>query len=175
MKPLKDKVVKKVSQLSAKIQVYLAEKNFPPHVISQFAQFPSEEMESIFRLLLPYSLNQNTWAILLDQLHDVVLRDGKVGSVIIQNILEKIPSHYGSVEKMKALKEELHQLRYPRFSQKEKEFEEKIRLLKPPSFVKITHAPFFEDSSIEIKATLNSEMDREELAIFLKKAESFWR
>ncbi len=111
--------------------------------------------------------------MILEQLHDVMLRDGKNEEQVLRELLEKIPSHYDVPGKLKYLKEELYQLRYPRYSQKKKDFEEKVRALKPPKFVQVIPFQFFEDSSVEIKAKLNSEEDRRELIAFLERMENF--
>lgn len=131
------------------------------------------ELETIRELLSSFRINENTWTMICEQLHDVEKRDGKKASLILRDLLEKIPSHYDAPGKLKCLKEELQQSRYPRYSQKKKEFEKKLTLLKTPVFVQVTHAPFFEDSSLEIKAKLGSDDDRKELVSFLERMENF--
>lgn len=140
----------------------------PPHVAKKLLLFSQGERAKILDELSRLPLNQNNLADILDLLAEISRRDRVSASTIVLGGIVATKEIIDPYKKIDGLKEFLRQKRFPLYHEKKRRFEEAVKKLRLPETASVTPSPFFEETLVEMKATLRSEEDLKKLVEAMK-------
>ncbi|MBI2340224.1 MAG: hypothetical protein HYU99_07670 [Deltaproteobacteria bacterium] len=123
----------------------------------------------LVQILSLYRLNQNKLREVRERLSDLSKRDEKPEERILEEAIRAIPPNVQESQRGDALMEILRDRRYPRYRQKKKEFDEKVKSCRFPRGIQVYPQPWFEEEGFEIRGRVNSEGEKEQLVQALQK------
>ncbi len=162
-----------VAHLPEPVLSALAEGRWFADTALALERIPKSSRESVFRFLDGLRLNYSLQREFLENLADLCTRHETrpqefLDSAVIRDILAhptwSLPQKADRVRRF--LKEHAH----PRLEAAERAFARRINDLKPPSFVRIQHAPYFETGDLHISLSLNGLRQLKEALSFLAEA-----
>jgi len=141
-----------ISRFSKDVKSFIHQKNMSLASLEIFAEFNSRERKLLLPLLQP--LGQNKQMELLEDLHEISLRDGvSAQEFLISEGMGKIlhSEKLSPLQKSDRIRQWLRQKRYPRLSSRRKAFKQALRNSGWPEDISIEPSPFFEEEAITVQ------------------------
>lgn len=156
-----------VSRFSKDVKSFIHQKNMSLASIEVFAEFNSRERKLLLPLLQP--LGQNKRQELLEDLHEISLRDGvSAQEILTSEGMGKIlhSEKFSSLQKSDHIRQWLRKKRYPRLSSRREALKQALRKSKWPEDISIEPSPFFEEEALTVRFCFK---DKEELRSLLAR------
>lgn len=141
-----------ISRFSKDVKSFIHQKNMSLASLEIFAEFNSRERKLLLPLLQP--LGQNKQKELLEDLHEISLRDGvSAQEFLISEGMGKIlhSEKLSPLQKSDRIRQWLRQKRYPRLSSRRKAFKQALRKSGWPEDISIEPSPFFEEEAMTVQ------------------------
>ena len=163
-----------MSSIADQLIAYAQERRLSAPTLHRWQAWPEEDQAAFFSVVKELQLNENQLRDFLDWLEEIIARDG----VTVQDLwgrgelLRPLESKLSRNDKLKAVKEVLRKIRYPRLSHLEDDLRAAIKALDLDNRVRVSFPPALEGNEVtlEIKAR-NLEEVREHLALLQQKLE----
>ncbi len=142
-----------LAKMEEDVKEYVLREKVSRSNLRRLAALSVEDRKAVLPLLTSLKLGENHLREMLTLLVEITKRDhSRVMEVVDHPELQAILSHpeFTSTQKTEKVKKVLLNLRYPRMSQLEEQFEKKKRDLTLPSNISLNHPPFFEGKGIRI-------------------------
>lgn len=138
------------------IIAYAGEKHLSTLTLARWQAWTEEDQAAFFTLARELQLGENHVRDCLDWLEEIVLRDGGTIHELLAKpeIRRPLDAKLGRNDKLKAVKDTLRRLRYPRLSRLEEELRAAVKALDLGSRVRISFPPALEgdEVTVEVKA-----------------------
>ena len=135
---------------------YTQHKRLSQATLSRWQAWTEADQQALLRLAQELQLGENHLRDFLDWLEDIVARDGGTIAEVLQQpeIRRPLILQQSRNDRLKAVKDTLRKLRYPRLSRLEDELQAGVKALALGRQVRISFPPAFEgdEVTIEIKA-----------------------
>jgi hypothetical protein len=145
-----------LSNLSEQIAAYAQQKHLGAPVLARWQAWAHEDQAAFLTLAEKLQLGENQIRDFLDWLEEVAVRDGGAIHEILARpeIRRPLDSRLSRNDKLKAVKDALRKLRYPRLSRLEEELRAAVKALDLGSRVRVSFPPALEgdEVTIELKA-----------------------
>ena len=145
-----------MSLLADQLVAYAQEKRFSAQTLQRWQSWKEEDRAALLVVAKALQLNENQLRDFLDWLEEIVTRDGVavrdlLGRVDLQHPLR---ANLSRNDKLKAVKEALRKIRYPRLSRLEDDLRAAVKALDLGSRVRISFPAALEgdEITVEIKA-----------------------
>ena len=139
-----------------KISTYAQQKRLSQSTLERWLAWPEADQAALWELVQEIQLGENHLRDFLDWCEEIVLRDGGTIMDLLSHpfLRQPLSSKLGRNDKLKAVKDALRKLRYPRLSRLEEDLRTAVKALDLGRRVQISFPPSFEgeDITIEIKA-----------------------
>lgn len=141
--------------LTDQITAYAQEKHLSPHTLARWQTWTAEDQAALLTLARELQLNDNHLRDFLDWLEEIVLRDRcTVGAVLAgPEIQRQLRAKTARSEKLKAVKESLRKVRYPRLSRLEEDLRTAIKALDLGGRVRVSFPPALEGDEVTVTIT----------------------
>jgi hypothetical protein len=163
-----------MSSIAEGIASYAQEKRLSAQTLQRWQSWSEEDQSALFPLARELQLNENQLRDFLDWLEEIVARDGvTVRDVLARTELQRpLEARLSRNDKLKAVKETLRKIRYPRLSQLEDDLRAAIKALDLGNRVRVSFPAALEGNEItlEIK-TRNIQEIRDSLTQLQQKLE----
>ncbi len=156
-----------ISRFSKDVKSFIHQKNMSLASIEVFAEFNSRERKLLLPLLQP--LGQNKRQELLEDLHEISLRDGvSAQEILTSEGMGKIlhSEKFSFLQKSDRIRQWLRRKRYPRLSSHKEALKLALRKSKWPEDISIEPSPFFEEEALTVRFRFK---DKEELRSLLAR------
>lgn len=120
----------------------------------RMCSFTEEDRETLAGLFSTVSFSSSNELNVLDMTAEICFRDKTNAESVLKLI--KADSLYLEKDPSSAILSELSRLRYPSYSDHEKEWKDEVAKIKIPLRHSIHHSPFFEKKGIELRLFLDS-------------------
>ena len=162
-----------ISRFSRDTKSFIQQKNMSLASLEYFAQFNSRERKLLLPLLQP--LGQNRQKELLENLHEISLREGIPGEKILRSegigrILHS--EKLSPLQRSDRILQWLRQKRYPCLSSRRKAFEKALRRSGWPKNISIEPSPFFEEEAVTVQFSFKNEAELGSLLERLRQVSS---
>ena len=146
-------IVSQLVRLRDEIKRYIAEEEVSLENASQLSEFSPEDQAVIGRLVSKLKLGENKLKEVLVFLREVSLRDGLTIRELVRGEIEAVASDAGlsKVQKTHRVRRRLREMRYPRLTELEREFQEKRRGLGLGPGVSLNPPPYFEGDTFRLE------------------------
>ena len=145
-----------MSSIANELAIYAQEKRLSVQTLQRWQSWSEEDQAALFPVAKELQLNENQLRDFLDWLEEIVARDGvTVRDVLGRSELQRhLEAKLSRNDKLKAVKEGLRKVRYPRLSQLEDDLRAAIKALDLGNQVRVSFPPALEGNEItlEIKA-----------------------
>jgi len=145
-----------MSAIAEGIASYAQEKRLSAQTVQRWQSWPEQDRAAFFLVAKELQLNDNQLRDFLDWLEEIVARDGgTVQDILARTELQRpLESKLSRSDKLKAVKETLRKIRYPRLAQLEEDLRVAIKALDLGNRVRVSFPPALEGNEItlEIKA-----------------------
>ena len=135
---------------------YAQEKRLSAQTLQRWQSWSEEDQAALMTVAKELHLNDNQLRDFLDWLEEIVARDGMTVRVILDRteVQRPLEARLSRNDKLKAVKEALRKIRYPRLSQLEEDLRVAIKALDLGNRVRVSFPPALEGNEItlEIKA-----------------------
>jgi len=142
-----------LARMEEEVKRYVLEEAVSRSNIRKLARLSVEDRNAAITLLTALKLGENSLREILTLLEEITKRDRcSVRKVIDLNEIQSLITHpeLTSTQKTERVKRVLMDLRYPRMSHLEEQFEKKRRGLSLPPTISLHHPPFFEGRGLRI-------------------------
>ena len=145
-----------MSSIANELAIYAQEKRLSVQTLQRWQSWSEEDQAALFPVAKELQLNENQLRDFLDWLEEIVARDGvTVRDVLGRSELQRhLEAKLSRNDKLKAVKEGLRKVRYPRLSQLEDDLRAALNVLDLGNQVRVSFPPALEGNEItlEIKA-----------------------
>lgn len=148
------------------IKKYYQEHNYHLKWIKLWKIISSEYIEKVFEELKDYPLNQNLWAEVLKNLHELSRKE----SISFLETIEKIKKNILDPKDFKQFRSKLIEFLFPKLSDKQRQVEEYVKKCKGVG-IKVDFSPFFEEESVYVNFKMDSPQEIDEKIKELKSVE----
>jgi hypothetical protein len=152
---INDELIKKLALLiSDEFSEVLSKERISLKSALTLCEFLPQDRKYMRDLFLDISFSNSHQQKVLELIEELIFREKHT----VSNIFEKLGIHrYIELEKpQKHILHELFKFRYPLYQKHEREWEQKIKNVKMPGHMKLTHSPFFEKRGLQLTIELNS-------------------
>ncbi|MBI3300985.1 MAG: hypothetical protein HYZ72_02755 [Deltaproteobacteria bacterium] len=160
--------------LAEQIIAYAQQKHLSAQTLARWQAWAENDQAAFLALAQELQLGENHLRDFLDWLEEVVLRDGGTTRDLLARpeIRRPLAAKLARNDKLKAVKDALRKLRYPRLSRLEEDLRAAVKALDLGSRVRVSFPPTFEgdEVTVEIKARNVKELD-ESLARLRQRVE----
>ncbi len=141
--------------LVEQIVAYAQEKRLSTDTLTRWRTWTTEDQAALLILASELQLNENHLRDFLDWLEEIALRDRcTVGAVLaIPEIQRQLRAKTARNEKLKAVKESLRKVRYPRLSRLEEDLRIAIKALDLGGRVRVSFPPTLEGDEVTVTIT----------------------
>ena len=145
-----------MSTVADQFIAYAQEKRLSVQTLQRWQAWPERDQAAFFPMAKMLQLNENQLRDFLDWFEDITARDGSTVPAVLARpeIQHALDANLSRNDKLKAVKEALRRVRYPRLSQLEDSLRATIRALDLGNRVRVSFPPALEGNDIilEIKA-----------------------
>lgn len=138
------------------VTIYAQQKHLNPQTLARWQAWAEPDQAALWELVQALQLGENHLRDFLDWCEEIALRDcGSVMALLARPELRRLlTAQLGRNDKLKAVKDALRKLRYPRLSQLEEELRIAVKALDLGGRVQVSFPPSLEgeDITVEIKA-----------------------
>lgn len=150
--------------LAEQIFTYAQQKRLNPQTLARWQAWAEPDQAALFAFVYELQLGENHLRDFLDWCEECVLRDGGTIAELLARpeIRHPLTAKLGRNDKLKAVKEALRKLRYPRLSRLEEDLRAAVKALDLGSRVRVSFAPSLEGDEITVEIKARSEKELEE-------------
>ena len=162
-----------ISELSDEVKKVAHNRRYPIKVLTRWLDFGEDDRGKIAGLISGAHFGTGAATEILNLLSDLTTRDGTSVRVILENDEIKAiidDENLSQNEKGERLREALRRLRYPMLSELEQNFKKYSDSLKMPGGAKITHPPYFEGDTLELKISFKDKKGLKYIGQFIVEA-----
>ena len=145
-----------MSQLNEQLVTYAQEKRLSPQTLARWQAWSAEDQAALFVVVQVLQLGENQLRDFLDWLEEITARDGGAVRALLTraDIHHPLQSTLSRNDKLKAVKEALRRIRYPRLSRLEAELHATVKALDLGNRIQVSFplALEGEEITIELKA-----------------------
>lgn len=145
-----------MSQLHEHITAYARAKRLSPRTLARWQAWDEEDRVALWGVVQELRLGENHLRDFLDWFGEITARDGSTVPELLARaeISQPLLSTLSRNDKLKAVKEAVRKIRYPRFSRLEEEVRAGIKALDLGNRIQLSFPPTLEgeEMTIEIKA-----------------------
>jgi hypothetical protein len=145
-----------MSVSAEQIPAYAQAKRLTPQTLARWQAWTEADQEALFALVYELQLGENHLKDFLDWCEECVLRDGGTIAALLarSEIHQPLTAKLSRNDKLKAVKEALRKVRYPRLSRLEEDLRGAVKALDLGGRVRILLPPSLEgdEVTVEIKA-----------------------
>lgn len=138
------------------LATYAKHKRLSQAMLSRWQAWAEADQQALLTLAQELQLGENQLRDFFDWLEDIVARDGGTVAAVLQQpaIRRPFTAQHSRNDKLKAVKDALRKLRYPRLSRLEEELKAGVKALDLGRRVRLSFPPAFEgdEITVEIKA-----------------------
>jgi hypothetical protein len=160
--------------LAEQIFTYAQQKRLSPQTLARWQAWTEPDQAALFAFVYELQLGENHLRDFLDWCEECVLRDGGTIAELLarSEIRQPLTAKLGRNDKLKAVKEALRKLRYPRLSRLEEDLRAAVKALDLGGRAQVLFPPSLEgdEITVEIKARNVKELD-ESLARLRRRME----
>ncbi len=145
------------------LQRYAEQKRLTQPTLTRWQAWAESDQHALLSLAHDLQLGENQVRDFLDWLEEIVLRDGGNIATVLQRpeIRHPLQRRQSRNDKLKAVKEALRKLRYPRIARLEHELRSCVKALGLGRQVRITFPPAFEGDEVTLEVRVKSAEDLE--------------
>lgn len=145
-----------MSTITEQIAAYAQLKRLNPQTLTRWQTWTESDQAAFFAFVYELQLGENHLKDFLDWCEECVLRDGGTIAELLARpeIRQPLTAKLGRNDKLKAVKEALRKIRYPRLSRLEEELRAAVKALDLGGRVRISLPPSLEgdEVTVEMKA-----------------------
>ncbi|MSQ47317.1 MAG: hypothetical protein EXR78_02840 [Deltaproteobacteria bacterium] len=145
-----------MSLLHEHIVTYAQEKRLSPQTLARWQAWSEEDQAALLVVVRVLQLGDNHLRDFLDWLEEITTRDGGTTRELLTRaeISQPLQNALSRNDKLKAVKEALRRLRYPRLSRLEEEVRAGVKALDLGNRIQLSFPPMLEgeEITVEIKA-----------------------
>jgi hypothetical protein len=145
-----------LSQLNEQIVAYAHEKRLSPQTLARWKVWNEEDQIALLTLAQELQLGENHLRDFLDWLEEITARDGGAVREVLTRaeIHQPLQSTVSRNDKLKAIKEALRRIRYPRLSRLEEDLRAAVKALDLGNRIQVSFPPTLEgeEITVELKA-----------------------
>lgn len=145
-----------MSVLIEQVVAYAQAKRLHPQTLGRWQAWTEPDQGALWELVQELQLGENHLRDFLDWCEEIILRDGgTIADLLAHPTLQQpFRAKLGRNDKLKAVKDALRKMRYPRLSRLEEDLRAAVKALDLGRRVQVSFPPSFEgeDITIEIKA-----------------------
>lgn len=138
------------------VTAYAQAKRLHPQTIARWQAWSEADQTALWELVQELQLGENHLRDFLDWCEEIVLRDGGTITDLLAypTLRQPFRAKLGRNDKLRAVKDALRKMRYPRLSRLEEDLRAAVKALDLGQRVQVSFPPSFEgeDITIEIKA-----------------------
>lgn len=157
-----------MSLLPEQLATYAQEKRLSPQTLARWRAWSEEDQAALFAMAQVLQLGENHLRDFLDWLEEITVRDGGTVHELLARveITQPLQGALARNDKLKAVKEAMRRIRYPRLSRLEEELRARVKALDLGNRIQLSFPPTLEgeEITIEIKARdpqeLRNHLDR---------------
>lgn len=142
--------------LAEQIFTYAQQKHLNPQTLARWQAWTELDQAALFEFVYELQLGENHLKDFLDWCEECALRDGgTIAELLVRaEIRQPLTAKLGRNDKLKAVKEALRKIRYPRLSRLEEELRAAVKALDLGGRVRISLPPSLEgdEMTVELKA-----------------------
>jgi len=137
------------------ITAYAQQKRLSPHTLARWQAWRESDQAALLEVAQTLQLGENHLRDFLDWCEEIVLRDGgTVAALLARAELQRLlTARLGRNEKLKAVKEALRKIRYPRLSRLEEDLRATVKALDLGGRVRVSFPPSLEGAEITVEIT----------------------
>jgi hypothetical protein len=156
------------------IITYAQQKRLSPHTLARWRAWPDTDQAALWDFAHELQLGENHLRDFLDWCEETVLRDGgTVAELLTRPDLRRLlEAKLGRNDKLKAVKDALRKIRYPRLSRLEEDLRAAVKALDLGGRIQVSFPPALEgeEITVTIKARKVQEL-RDELELLRRRVE----
>lgn len=145
-----------MSQLHEQITAYAHDKRLSPQTMGRWQAWGEKDHVALWVVVQELQLGENHLRDFLDWLEEITVRDGSTVRELLAraDITQPLQSKLSRNDKLKAVKEAIRRIRYPRFSRLEEEVRAAVKALDLGNRIQLSFPPTLEgeEITVEIKA-----------------------
>jgi hypothetical protein len=153
----------KLSVIAEQIVTYAQHKHLSVQILARWQAWLEEDQAALLTLAEELQLGENHLRDFLDWLEEIVLRDGGTIPSLLSRMEVRRPlaAKLSRNDKLKAVKDALRRVRYPRLSRLEEDLRAAVKALDLGGRVRVSFPPSFEgdEVTVEIKVRNVKELD----------------
>ncbi len=153
-----------VSSLPEQIAAYAQHKHLSVQTLGRWQAWMEEDQAALLSVAEELQLGENHLRDFLDWLEETVLRDGgTIHSLLARPELRRpLDAKLARNDKLKAVKEALRKLRYPRLSRLEDDLRAAVKALDLGGRVRVSFPPAFEGDEVTVEITARNVKELDE-------------
>jgi hypothetical protein len=157
--------------LTDQITAYAQEKRLSPHTLARWQTWIAEDQAALLTLARELQLNDNHLRDFLDWLEEIALRDRCTVSAVLAGpeIQRHLCAKTARTEKLKAVKESLRRVRYPRLSRLEEDLRAAIKALDLGGRVRVSFPPTLEGDEVTVTITARNAKELDDCLTRLRR------
>lgn len=142
-----------LSSLAAQISAYAQQKHLSMQTLARWQAWQEEDQAAFLGLVLELQLGENQVRDFLDWLEEILLRDGGTMHELLTRPEVRRPreAKLGRNDKVKAVKDALRKIRYPRLSRLEEDLRVAVKALDLGSRMQISFPPSLEGNEVTVE------------------------
>jgi hypothetical protein len=156
-----------MSTRAEQVAIYAQDRRLSEQTLARWQRWTEADQSTLLMLAQELQLGENHLRDFLDWLEEITLRDGgTIHDLLVRpEITRPLNAKLGRNDKVKAVKDALHKLRYPHLSRLEERLRTAVKALDLSSRVRVSFPPVLEgdEITVELKARNVAEL-RESLA-----------
>jgi hypothetical protein len=145
-----------LSQINEQIAAYAHEKRLSPQTLARWKAWNEEDQIALLTVAQELQLGENHLRDFLDWLEEITARDGGAVRELLTRteIHQPLQSTVSRNDKLKAVKEALRRIRYPRLSRLEEDLRVAVKALDLGNRIQVSFPPTLEgeEITVELKA-----------------------
>lgn len=130
----------------------------------KLCDFSPQDRKSFFFLFNRIAFSTSRQLKILEMTEEIMFRDKISCAAVFEKL--NIETYFDSRKPQETIVNEIFKYRFPEYSQKEQEWQEKIKNLKLPANVKLFHYPFFEKKQVDMHISLQDLQDLNRILVF---------
>ena len=142
-----------MSSVSEHITTYAHVRRLSPQTLARWQAWSEEEQTALLAVAQDLQLGENHLRDFLDWLEEIRARDGGTVQEILlrKEISQPMQTKLPRNDKLKAVKEALRRIRYPRLSRLEEELRSTVKALALGDRIQVSFPPSYENEEITVE------------------------